>query len=83
MLKSILKVFSGAFGMIIRVMVIIGLCFLGGYCLFSMLARPFFWGGLIRLAGIAGCVFVIRFLIRLGRDRDDDQGDDFDIRHPQ
>ena len=44
MLKSILKVFSGAFGMIIRVMVIIGLCFLGGYCLFSMLARPFFWG---------------------------------------
>ena len=83
MLKSVLSVFTGAFGMIFRVMAIIVLCFLAGWCLFSMLAIPFVWGGAVRLAGIAGCVFVIRFLIRLGRDRDDDQGDDFDIRHPQ
>ena len=82
MLKSILSVFTGAFGMIFRVMVIIVLCFLAGWCLFSMLAMPFVWGGVIRLAGIAACGFVIRFLLRLGRDRDD-QEDDFDIRHPQ
>ena len=79
MLKSILKVFSGAFGMIIRVMVIIGLCFLGGYCLFSMLARPFFWGGLIRLAGLLACGLAIFGILRLSRDPDDrgPSGDDF------
>ena len=82
MLKSILSVFTGAFGMIFRVLLIILLCFLGGYCLFSMLTMPFVWGGAIRLAGIAVCGILVRFLILLGRDKDD-QDDDFDLRHPQ
>ena len=82
MFKSILSVFTGAFGMILRVMLIILLCFLAGYCLFSMLTMPFLWGGAIRTAGIAVCVLLIRFLLRLGRD-DDDQVDDFENRHPQ
>ena len=82
MLKSILSVFTGAFGMILRVMGIILLCFLAGFCFFSMLTRPFLWDGAVRAAGIAACAFLIRFLIRLGRD-EDDQPDDFENRHPQ
>ena len=72
MLKSILSVFTGAFGMILKVMLVILLCFLAGYCLFSMLTLPFVWDGVIRLAGIAACVLLVRFLIRLGRDEDEE-----------
>ena len=80
MLKSILKVFSGAFGMIFRVMVIIALCFLAGYCLFSMLARPFIWDGLIRLAGLLLCVLAVFGILRLSRDPDDSHPSDDDFR---
>ena len=70
MLKSILAVFTGAFGMILKVMLIICLCFVAGYCFFSMLTMSFVWDGLIRLAGIAACLAGVRFLLRLGRDED-------------
>ena len=72
MLKSILSVFAGAFGMILKVMLVIVFCFVAGYCLFSMLTMPFVWGGVIRTAGIAVCIFLIRFLIRLGREEDEE-----------
>ena len=72
MLKSILSVFAGAFGMILKVMLVIVFCFVAGYCLFSMLTMPFVWGGAIRTAGIAVCIFLIRFLIRLGREEDEE-----------
>ena len=72
MLKSILAVFAGAFGMILKVILVITLCFIAGYGLFSMLTMPFVWGGVIRTAGIAGCIFLIRFLIRLGREEDEE-----------
>jgi hypothetical protein len=72
MLKSILSVFTGAFGMILKVMLVILLCFIAGYCLFSMLTLPFVWDGVVRLAGIAACVLLVRFLIRLGRDEDEE-----------
>ena len=77
MLKSILSVFTGAFGMILKVILIIALCFIAGYCLFSMITMAFIWGGLILLAGIAACVLVIRFLLRLGREDDSPVEDDF------
>ena len=77
MLKSILAVFTGAFGMILKVILIIALCFIAGYCLFSMITMAFVWGGLIRLAGIAACILVIRFLLRLGREDDSPAEDDF------
>ena len=77
MLKSILAVFSGAFGLLFKVMLIITLCFAGGFCFFSMLTVRFVWGGLIRLAAIAGCVGLIRFLLRLGREDDSPAEDDF------
>ena len=72
MLKSILAVFAGAFGMILKVILVITLCFIAGYCLFSMLTMPFVWGGVIRTAGIAACILAIRFLIRLGREEDEE-----------
>ena len=72
MLKSILSVFTGAFGMILKVILVITFCFIAGYCLFSMLTMPFVWGGVIRTAGIAGCILLIRFLIRLGREEDEE-----------
>ncbi len=82
MLRSVLSVFTGALGMILKVMLIILLCFVAGWCLFSMLAMPFIWDGLIRLAGIAVCVLLVRLLLRIGRE-DDSQPDDFENRHPQ
>ena len=77
MLKSILKVFTGAFGMIFRIILVIALCFTAGYCLFSMLTMSLIWGGVIRLAGIAACVLLILFLLRLGRDKDDEEEEFF------
>ena len=77
MLKSILKVFSGAFGMILKVILVIVLCFIAGYCLFSMLTMRFIWGGLIRLGIIAVCALLVRFLIHLGREDDTPVEDDF------
>ena len=71
MLKSILSVFSGALGMILKVMLVILLVFAAGYCFFSMLTRPFVWAGLIRAVGIAGCLLLIRFLLRLGREKEE------------
>ena len=82
MLRSVLSVFTGVFGMILKVMLIILLCFAAGWCFFSMLAMPFIWDGLIRLAGIAVCVLLVRLLLRIGRE-DDSQPDDFENRHPQ
>ena len=81
MLKSILSVFTGAFGMIFRVIAIIVLCFTAGYCFFSMLEEPFIWSGTVRLAGIAACALVILFLLRLGREKDDT--DDDGLPHPE
>ena len=75
-IKSMLKVFSGVFGMIFRYILIIGLCWLAAWFFGYILTMPFLWGGAIRLIGIAVIVLVIRFLIRLGRDEDDGPTED-------
>ena len=77
MLKSILSVFTGAFGLCLMVILVITLCFIAGYCLFSMTTMAVGWCGLIRLAGIAACILVILFLLRLGREDDSPAEDDF------
>ena len=76
MLKSILGVFAGVFGLILRVMAIIALFSLGLLCLFTMLTIPFVWGGLLRLAGLAACAALIYGILRLSRDPDDSPPDD-------
>ncbi len=75
-LKSVLKVFGGIFGLIFRYIVIIGLCCLALWFFGYILTMPFLWGGLIRLAGIGVCILLVRFLIQLGRDRDDGPAED-------
>ena len=62
-IKSMLKVFSGVFGMIFRYILIIGLCWLAAWFFGYILTMPFLWGGAIRL-------------IRLGRDDDDGPAED-------
>jgi hypothetical protein len=68
MFKSILSVFSGIFGMILKVVLVIAIVIAMGYCAITVFMVPLVWGGLIRLAAIAGGVFLFRFLIRPPKD---------------
>ena len=68
MLKSILAVFGGALGMILKVLLAIGLVGLTVYCLITLITEELFPGGLIRIAAIAGSVFLFRWLIRPPKD---------------
>ena len=69
--KSILKVLNTAFGMVLRIVLIIALCFISAWCTGYILTMPFVWGGLIRLGVIAVCILLIRWLLILGREKDD------------
>ncbi len=68
MLKSILAVFGGAFGMIMKVILAIGLVVLIVYCLITLFTEPFLWGGAVRAVAIAGSVCLFRLLIRPPKD---------------
>ena len=68
MLKSILSVFGGACGMILKVLLAIGLVILIVYCLITLFTDRFLPGGLIRSACIIGSVILFRWLIRPSRD---------------
>ena len=68
MLKSILSVFSGAFGMILKVMLAIGIVIGSIYCLITLFTETALAGRLIRIAAIIGAVFLFRWLIRPSRD---------------
>ena len=70
-IKSALKVFTGIFGQIFRVFLIIIFIGLGAWCIGYLLTMPFLWGGLLRLGGAAVCALIVRFLILLGREKDD------------
>ena len=68
MLKSILSVFGGVFGMILKVLLAIGLVILTVYCLITVFTEKLWPGGLIRIAAIAGSVILFRWLIRPSKD---------------
>ena len=68
MLKSILSVFGGVFGMILKVFLAIALVILTVYCLITVFTEKLIPGGLIRIAVIAGSVVLFRLLIRPPRD---------------
>ena len=68
MLKAILSVFGGTFGMILKVLLVLGLIGIMGYCLITMMMEPFLWGGVIRLGAIAVAVLIFRWLIRPRED---------------
>ncbi len=68
MLKSILSVFGGAFGMILKVILAIALVIMVVYCLITLFTEKFIWGGAVRVAAIAGAVWLFRLLIRPPKD---------------
>ena len=74
--KAILAVFAGTFGMIIRYILILGLCFGLVMCVFSVFCLPFLWEGIWYLLGALVILLLLRFLIRLGRDKDEPPEDD-------
>lgn len=69
MLKSILSVFKGAAGLILKVMLVLVLIFAAGYCVITMTMEPLIWGGLVRGAVAAVSVLLLVWLVRR---RDDD-----------
>ena len=71
MVKDILKFIGGAFGMIIKFILIIGLSGGGVYCFGTMFMFPFIWKGLTRLGICAACVLAVIGLLRIGREKDD------------
>ena len=68
MLKSILAVFGGAFGMILKVLLAIMLVIVTVYCLITVFTEKFIWGGLMRVAAATGSVLLFKFLIRPPKD---------------
>ena len=68
MLKSILAVFSGAFGMILKVLLAIGSVIAAGYCLITLFTVDGWPDRLICIAGVAGLVLLFRWLIRPSQD---------------
>ena len=68
MLKSILSVFGGTFGMILKVLLAIALVIVIVYCLITLMTEKIWPGGLIRLAAIIGSILLFRCLIHPPKD---------------
>lgn len=79
-IRDILKVVGGAFGMIFKFILIIAFSLGGCYCFGTMFMVPFIWRGLIRLGICAACVLAIIGLLRIGREKDDDEVTEDDFR---
>ena len=60
MLKSMLAMFGSLGALIIRFMLALGLVFLFGYCVFTIVSVPFLWDGVLRVVGIllSGTAFI-------------------------
>ena len=67
--KSILSVFRGAAGLILKVLLVLILIFTAGSCLISMMMEPFFWSGALRACI---CAVSVALLVWLVRPRQDD-----------
>ena len=78
MIKDIFSVLGGAMWLILRFILIIAMGVGGVYCLGTLFFYPLLWEGLKRLAIAAACVLGIIFLIRLGREKDEE---DYDSMH--
>ena len=66
--KTLFSVLGGTAGLILRFMLIIGLCVIAVFCLGSMLFENFIWTGLIRLVIGAACGYLVYLLVRAKKD---------------
>lgn len=66
--KSILSVFRGAAGLILKVLLVLVLIFAAGYCLITMFMEDFLWGGAVRALICAGAVALLVWLVRPRND---------------
>ena len=73
MIRDILAVLGGTIGMIFKFILIIGLSVGGVYCFGTMFMFPFIWEGLTRLGVSAACVLGIIGLLRIGREKDQEE----------
>jgi len=67
--KSILSVFRGAAGLILKVLLVLVLIFAAGYCLITLFMEDFIWGGALRALI---CAISIALLVWLVCPRPDD-----------
>ena len=79
MIRDILKVMGGTVGMIFKFILIIAMSMGAVYCRGTTFMFPFLWEGVKRLGICAACVLGVIGLLRLGREKDDDEitPDDF------
>ena len=80
MIRDILAVLGGTIGMIFKFILIIGLSVGGVYCFGTMFMFPFIWEGLTRLGVSAACVLGIIGLLRIGREKDQEEVTEDDFR---
>ena len=80
MIRDILAVLGGTIGMIFKFILIIGLSVGGVYCFGTMFMFPFIWEGLTRLSVSAACVLGIIGLLRIGREKDQEEVTEDDFR---
>ena len=66
--KTLFSVLSGTAGLILRFLLIVGLCIVAVFCLGSMLFEAFIWGGVIRLVIGAVCGYLVYLLVRAKKD---------------
>ena len=73
MIRDILTVLGGALGMILRLILIIALALGGVYSFGTMFMFPFIWEGLHRLGIAVVCAACVFGVLRIGREKDDEE----------
>ena len=68
--KTLFSVLGGTAGLIIRFLLIVGLCIVAVFCLGSMLFEAFLWTGLIRLVIGVVCGYLVYLMVRAKKDVD-------------
>ena len=68
--KTLFSVLGGTAGLILRFLLIVGLCIAAVFCLGSMLFEAFLWTGLIRLVIGAVCGYLVYLMVRAKKDDD-------------
>ena len=80
MIRGILAVLGGTLSMIFKFILIIALSMGGCYSFGTMFMVPFIWEGLTRLGIAAACVLGVIGILRIGREKEEDEVTEDDFR---